>query len=297
MEITLTNVSQKKEPLPLRVLLGEDLSFGTLDVYGRLKKNEVSTRGFVAYNKDHIGRGIIVDWTELNSEFITVTLYTPTTNEEIDDFYDLILRIMNHWDTISVVDGVEMSTRDFFMGRAAFKIFNVTRSDSIFSGFQKGERTKYTMQCVMFPLSIGKEEAMRFSGHSDIFASWLHEKQKMDLYYAAANYYRGKEAIHGRYVLTEGTVSIFPREPFVPYGLIDPLSRKPLKCDDFMTAFYSLSDNEFMGALEYHVFMERLPKDKCIYFDCDHMVIFALTRKEIKEMIGIKKMGNDLPFD
>lgn len=285
MEVTITNNSKIKQGIPLDVILGDSLSYGTLDIYGRLKPNETSEYGFTAYLKDRIARGITLDWKPDNAEFITLKLFTPTAEEEIDAFYAMVGRICAFWDAAMMVDGVVMELTDFFSGMRSLKHFNRERSDAIFNSFFTGERTKYTIQCVMFPLSIGKEEAMRFRGHHDVFVNWLHDKQKMDIYYAAASYYRGRDSIHGRYVLTEGVVSIFPSKPFVPRGLIDPQTHRPLKCDYFLTAFYSPNSKNIIGVCEYDNFIRRVPKDKMIYFDCDHVVIFALTFDEILNII------------
>ena len=285
MEVTITNNSKIKKPLPLEVILEEGLAYGTLDIYGRLKPNETSRYGLTAYLKDHIARGITLDWREDNTEYVTVRLYTPTSEYEIDAFYAMVGRICSFWDGLLMVDGVEMDLTGFFSGIRSLKAFNVERFDSIFRSFFTGERIQYTMQCVMFPLSVGKEEALRFRGHHEVFANWLHDKQKLDMYYAAASFYRGRDSIHGRYVLTEGVVSIFPSKPFVPHGLIDPLTHKPLKCDYYLTAFYSPNSKNIIGVCDYDNFIKRVPEDKMIYFDADHVVIFALTFDEILNII------------
>ena len=285
MEVSITNNSRIKMGLPLNVILEEGLSYGTLDVYGRLKPDETSEFGFTAYLKDRIARGITLDWKPDNTDYVTLRLYTPTADEEIDAFYAMVGRICAFWDALLMVDGVEMDLTGFFSGIRSFKAFNHERSDAIFNGFFTGERTKYTIQCVMFPLSIGKEEAMRFRGHHEVFVNWLHDKQKLDMYYAAANFYRGRDSIHGRYVLTEGVVSVFPSKPFVPHGLIDPQTHRPLKCDYYLTAFYSPNSKNIIGVCDYDSFIKRVPKEKMIYFDADHVVIFALTFDEILNII------------
>lgn len=286
VEVTITNEASVKIPVPIGVMLGDELSYGTIDIHGRLQKNETSKYGFTAYLKDRIGRGITADWNASECECINVKLFTPTCHEEIEAFYRMIKRITDFWKSALFVDGIAMDPDDFLGGILSIEKVNDEIADSIFESIVKGERRSYVFNCALIPLHAGPEEAMRFRHHPEVFFNWMHDKQSMDIYYAAPAFYRGKESNYGRYVITENVISIVPLRPRVPGGTVDPQTHRPLRCDSYVTAFYSPSTKDVIGTVDYSVFLQRLPRDKVIYFDYRHMIVFGLTFDEILEIIS-----------
>ena len=138
-----------------------------------------------------------------------------------------------------------------------------------------------------FPIILGREEAETFLNDesTDKFKEHMHGKQSIDVYYPKPNFYRTDEGIMGMYCLSEDVRSIFPKKPFVPFGICDPETDKALEVDVWKVFLYSGSLNTQIGELSYDELIERLPESKVSPFDSENILIEGLNLSEMKGLL------------
>ncbi len=288
VDITIRQKGLLKKTLPLTVILGEKLQYGAFDgvalEVGKLAENE-----FVAFHPEHIARGISVVWNEKEKNEVSLRLLNFTSDAEINDLYQMVGRIASHWNCTIEVDGNAVTAEEFQAGQQDMIDFNrrvakefLTRSITA----KENEDANYTIFCAMWPLVIGPEEAQRFLNDFESFAVWLHDKQKLDAYYANPHFYKTETGIIGMYALTEDTRSIFPVKPYVPLGINNPETGKMLECNNYVVMLYSLTENAVIGQIPvYEKFLDALPSQKVSRYDGNNILIEGLTHAEMKSML------------
>lgn len=242
---------------------------------------------FVAYNSDHIGRGFIVHWKENEKNEILLRALNPCHPEELNDFFNTVKRITDYWKCDIEVDGDAMDVKDFLSNRVEYQIFNVDVIKNELNEITSGIKQNYTFPCVMFPLTIGQEEAIRFEENIDEFFDWLHNKQSIDAYYGVPRFYKKGDNIISARVLSEETRSIFPIDPNQQIELMNVINNDEMKCDENLISLYSYTEDEILGTIPYQHFIEYV-SDKCERFDEHHIIIDNISHAEIEEMLSIK---------
>ncbi len=288
IDIRITQTRPNKEPMPLRVILGNDLLYGTFDEYWRLKSGERDEKEFVAYIPQHLARGFTVNWSEDEINCITLRALTPSTPTELRIFYETVDRIVSYWDGHLEVDGNPMHIDDFLDGYERAVAFNQDTLRKISREILDGETQDMTLFCAMCPMVIGRNEAEAFIADPFYFGRWLNEKQNTDAYYASPMFYRTDEGVIGRYAITEDTRSILPMKPYVTYGFNDPDTNEQLKCDNFGIIVYSTTREDIIGEIEYDEFISKVkdafPKSVRA-FDGNHYIIEAIALEDFDAML------------
>jgi hypothetical protein len=146
------------------------------------------------------------------------------------------------------------------------------------------EQETLTFFSAMWPLTIGKEEAQRFLDDPKAYEVWVHEKQSIDAHYAYPRLYSGPQGIIGRYIFIDGCACIFPKEPTVPFGAMDPATRKPLQCNDWKVMVGIEGEDAPLCEIEYADFLQHIPEGKLSRYDASQLLVSAMTPEEIRIM-------------
>lgn len=286
IEVTITQKGIFKKTLPLETIIGNELKYGEFDGL-RLDEGKLGESEFIAYHPKHIGRGFSVVWNQNEKNKVELRLLTPATRDELQDFYDAVLRITDEWKCKLELDGVEMTPSEFKESFEGMSEFQQSTLKEMAKRVMSGADENLTLFSAMWPLVMGKEEAEQILDNPNFFAQWMHEKQAMDVYYAKPRFYRMEKGIEGRFAITEETRSVFPLKPYVPFGMTDPETNQALECKKYSIALYSMTLQDVIGEMEYDTFLEKLDKNKYSRYDANHLLIEDLTLEEMKEMLEV----------
>ncbi len=281
IDISIKQKGLFKKTMPLEVILGQELRYGCYEDVLRLEQDKLGENEFIAYHPKHIARGFSVAWTPHEMNQITLRALTPSTPEELRDFYDAIKRMTDYWKCTLEVDGNRMSPNEFQNGFANMLDFDRRALNQSAQSIISGEKSELTLFSAFWPLVMGKPEAERFAKDPNAYAAWLHDKQSIDAYYAKPSFFKTEDGIVGRYALTEGTLSIFPIKPYVPFGVCDPETGKELQCNEYGIFLYSVTRDESLGVAEYNKIMQSINPAKLSRYDANHVLIEELTLKEM----------------
>ncbi len=269
--------------MPLEVILGEDLYYGTF-VNDRLDVGELGETEFVAFNPESIGRGFSVIWNPTEKKTIALRLPQPSTPQEIKDFYAAIERMVTYWDGKLIVDGSRVSLNDFLSGLDDMVDFNNRTIKRISGEILDGEQDTLTLYSTMWPLVIGKEEVTLFIENPDYYAQWLHEKQAMDVYFASPTFFVGDNGIFARYVLRNDLPAVYPYQPIVPFGAIDPTTGTQLECNEWLILLGIEGEEEPLCEMKYSEFLSLIPENKKSKYDAARFLLAEMTVEEIRTM-------------
>ncbi|MCI8348926.1 MAG: DUF4299 domain-containing protein [Firmicutes bacterium] len=286
IDIVIRQKGLIKKTMPLEVILGSKLEYGVYDDGLRLEKGKLGETEFAAYSPSSLGRGFSVIWNPKEKEEIVLRALNPTSEGELREFYSSIERMTDYWKCTLEVDGNICDPEEFMQGLDDMVQFNFRVLREMVSKVASGEEKMLTLFSAMWPLTVGKEEAERFLKDIKSFDLWLNEKQSIDAYYAKPNFYRTEDGIIGVYVLTEETLSIFPLQPSVPFGIKDPNTGKALQCDSYRVSLYSITDDKIIGQMDYDKFIENIDSSKFSKFDGDKIIIDGVNLNEMKHMLG-----------
>lgn len=286
IDVTIRQKGFFKKELPLKVILGNNLSYGTFDGL-RLETGVIKGDEFIVYNSARIGRGFSVAYDQANKSEIALRLLHPTSTEELHDFYQCVGRIVNCWKCVLEVDGEETGPDDFQRGLSQMCRFNESTLRHMANEIINEKRGNTTLFSAFWPLVIGKTEAELFNESGvEAFRDWLHKKQSIDAYYAKPAFFEENGTVIGRYVIIENTLSIFPLKGQVPFGAVDNRTNKPLLCDFYKMYVYSTTKDSMLGNLPYEQFFQYINNKKISRYDADHIMIKPLYLAELKGILG-----------
>lgn len=267
--------------MPLEVILGEELTFGSYSNEG-LEVKKITGSEIVVFDLKNMARGFTVIWNLKEKKQIALSLPLPSTKKEITDFCLAVRRIAEYWNGKIEVDGVKMSLEEFEKGLD----FHLKSNEAFIKGFCEeiisGKNNNLSFPAIRFDLTVGLKEAKVFIEEPDEFAEWLHEKQNTVAASPDARFYEDEGEICAYYMVVSGISAILPKEPKVPLGAQNPFTGKALECEHWSVVFGI--GREPIGKLEFSDFMGRVPKEKIVEFDDDKIQILALTEEEIRKI-------------
>lgn len=280
LDIHIKQTGLIKKKLPMKVVLGDKLSFGKYD-RNRLEVGERTPTEYIVFDPEHIARGFSVDFPENETDYVDLRMLFPTTDEEIAQFMECVKRICSYWKCSLECDGEATTVKAFTARFDELCKFNLSVLRSMSQRVLE-EDSKLTLFSAMWPLSCGEEEANRFKDAEDVcdFRDWLHEMQSMDVYFAVPNLYKTDDGILGVYCLCADTRSVFPKTPEVPFGITGN-DGEPLKVDRW-ELYAGTLDKSLNVRVPYSKMIERLPAEKCSRYDGNCIIIEPLTLEEIK---------------
>ena len=277
-----------RKTMPLDVILGNNLSYGNFDVE-QLIPGELGDAEFVAYNPQSIGRGFSVIWNPKETKQIVLRLPQPSTTQELADFYTAIERMVKYWDAKLIVDGAKVSLDAFTAGLPDMVEFNHKMICQFSRQVLDGVHDTLMLCSAMFPLVMGQEEASFFLDQPTAYAAWLHEKQCMDLYYESPHFNLDDGGVMGKFVLFQGTPSVFPNQPAAPFGAMDPRTNQPLECARWNVMIGIHGESAPLCEISYSEFLQLIPADKKSKFDATHFLLSEFTEQEIRALAASVK--------
>jgi len=281
LDITITQKGLFKKTLPLEVILGNRLSYGSYDYAWRLEEGKTEENMFTAFLPDALARGFSVTWNCEEKQCVGLRLLTPTAREEIREFYSAVMRIMNYWNADLTVDGEKTSLRKWAGGMGDYIEFNTRALDDYCRGVIDGSSNVMTFFSALWPLTVGRDEAEKFAGDPDAFERWMHEKQSVDAYCAAPMFFGKDGTVVGRYVFVENCRCIFPKEPSVPFGLNDAATGKALECGEYMVGICPEEGEGISETVGFGEFLSRLPSGKVSRYDGKSLLIEPVALDEL----------------
>ncbi len=286
IDITILQKGFSKKTLPLEVILGDQLQYGAFDGL-RLDPGELGDGELIVYHPEHIARGICITWNANEKKKITLRSLSPSTSHELRDLYDLVGRITDYWKCTLIVDGTKLSPAKFQAGFDNMVAFNQRYTQHMIEEMLKGTHDQFTFFCAKWPLTIGKQEAELFASDPSAFTAWLHERQSMDVYFAAPGFEMTDEGeILGNYALTETVPTIFPKKPYVPFGYTNPQTGKALECNNYIVHLYSVTLEKVIGTLGFAELMERIDPSKISRYDEQSVLIEAMSLDEMQAILA-----------
>ena len=85
---------------------------------------------------------------------------------------------------------------------------------------------------------------------------------------------------------SENSLTAFPTQPSVPFGLVDLDTGKQVVCDNYQVVFFSSTKKELIGSIDFNAFIRRLPSGKVNRYDAARILIEPLSLGELQEMLG-----------
>ena len=285
LDVTIRQRMFGNKPLPLEVILGDQLSYGDYR-NDCLRENVLGETEFVAYDAAHIGRGFSVVWNPAEKEQVYLRLLHPTSEAELDAFYKAVRRIAEYWGGSLTVDGKRTSLKSFLSTFEDSVQFNRDAAKQFFvEDILSGKSEIMTLYSAKWPLFVGHKEAEMFAANPRYFETWMHEKQAVSARYGAMRLY----CVNGEYIgifdCEAGYPYIFPDSPRVPYGITNGNTGSALKSEEIQWIIW-LDDYDSDGLLElpYASFVERIPEAKKSYYDAGQFLLEPLSEEEIRAM-------------
>lgn len=282
--IVIKQTGLLKKPMPLEVILGENLCYGRFDGL-RLEPEELGERDFILYHPDHIGRGCVVTWNPREKHEIEIQLPVPMPEDELREVYDAVKRMTEYWHCTLEVDDEKQSPDHFLAGFGDMAQFHLRALTDFAQKVVRGELGPLTLMSAMWPVVMGKAEAQKIAENPRYFGLWLHEVQSVDACFVGPTFYKLGEDIVGKYLLLDNCPGIYPLKPYVPLGCIDPATGKQMQCLTFGAMLALEAQQGLLGELTYAEFLARLAPHKVHRLDAGHILVDALTEQEIRAML------------
>lgn len=286
VNLTIRQKGLNKKVLPLSVILGDKLRYGRYTGGWKLEEGKLADNEFIAFLPDAVARGFSVTWNAQEKQQIVFRLLSPTGREEIREFYKTVQRIMQYWNADLFIEDERVDPNQWALGLDEFIDFNTFALRSFCRQLLEREDKQLTLLSAFWPLTLGKEDAVRFADNPDSFESWLHEKQSIDAYYASPLFYQIDGGIVGRYTVSDGIRIIFPSTPEVPFGAVDPNTGKQLKCSCFQVVILSVDSKKPVGMMDFDSFIHRLPSQNVSKYDQKSILIEPLSLLELQTILG-----------
>ena len=283
LEVVIKQKLFGRKPMPLEVILGEDLYYGNYE-NDQLSVGEMGEGEILVYNPNRIGRGFSVVWTREEKKAVTLRLLQPTTTRELQDFYAAVERMAKHWEGSLEVEGQKQSLELFLASYQEMMEFNLKALKDFAGQVLDGTYDTLALYAAMWPMSMGQEEATLFLQNPHLFEEWLHEKQAMNVYHETPDFFMGDTGIVGRFILVNDLPVVLPDAPAVPMGLVDPNTGKRPESIRWVVTVGLQEEKAPLCDLEYSEFLQLLPMEKKSKYDGGSFLLAELTAEEIRAM-------------
>ena len=282
IELKLEQLGKEKKEIPFDVICSGSLHYGYFDGM-RLDVGSIGQDGFILFHPEHIARGISVEWTEGEKDLVIMRLQAPSCKEEIDDFFEIALRIHSYMNNCRIeMNGTRLSLYEFEAQREIIKKYNLRVLNEVGAD---DDAEPVLLFCAFWPLFWGLEEKKVFGLAKDlsVLRDYMHEKQSIEAYYAKPLFYEDEKGLIGIYAFTENTKSIFPNRPFVPFGIKDPATGQAPTISRWYVHFMSTTDNRSLGQTTYDDFIDKINHKS--YYDAGNSIIEPFTKEEMQSLI------------
>lgn len=272
VEVTIKSKGLFKKSLNVKDVILEDMRYGIMDEAFRLEENKIG-QFIVAFPKDHICRGIEIS---LNKSEVNLRMPLPTSNKDIEFFYDYIKQICTKLHTKEFLRENEKATFDEI---EQFIDLDIDASKNALIRMREEIEKDATKNIYLFgavnPICIGKEELDEIDNSPRRFGELMNRLQSLDVYYARPVVFQKKdETLFGAYSLTENIPSVLPTKPQIL------MANENMKVTEWYISF--VYDNKIQGDISYNDFLKEL--EKTDYYDTEHFII-SLDKEKMKKLL------------
>ena len=304
IDVRIFDEREEKIPLPIEIVLGRDLMYGKRDAEhlvhaGAPKMHEMAdgenknVGPFCAFLPYCAVRGFEISYLSGEGSGVALRIELPAAPDEIREFFNAAVRVSDFFGGAPVIaDGNTMTAEKFMSNLEAFLSFNEHLAVELFAGIISGERDPEYMQCALFPVTVGKNEASSFGGTIEGFVEYIDDLKRLDTIFASPHIQEHNGKTVGVYVLPEGVRTVLPRLPYLPPDISDRSDGTPVKCDKFRITFYSSTESKILGTIDYEDFLALVPEGKRTYFDPDRFML-TLTVFEIASLLKMKPLQSE----
>lgn len=234
-----------------------------------------------------------------NKRYYAVRVYTPSSIEDWKVAIEFMAALAKslHVEIVSEQGDAFTyeSIREYpYMHDIEYGIDAIILNESI------NEDSNSTIFGMFRPVSFNKEmrdKLYQSENKAEEFSELITEIQYLDAYSANQRFYRknGDESneVMGVYVITEGVPTIVPYKPFVEFENIHLFDEETRKNIDWKMHFVCLYEDEngetqadSLDPISYEQFIEKLPKEKYSFIDGDYILVEALSREEMEEIVS-----------
>lgn len=259
-----------------------------------LQIGETNGNTCILYNPKCIGRGIFLDLRKFEEDNeISLSYNIPTTQTEINDFFDLAKEIINRFGNVDLYNADETFTLNSFLEQKenmiAYSIAELNQKASI-----DYNENDWIITTAMFPYTFSNNERNYFSKATSLdgFEKRLHEIQLEDVYYAKPNllHEQNRDINIAVYTLTENCRSVVPID-----GSSSLITIKlNTQIDDAWIRFYILSEEKLLeGYYHFQSFIEIMEEDNQ-YFDKGHIIIEPMNKEDMLRIANFLKENGHL---
>lgn len=262
-----------------------NLEYGSSNSFYVLEEGKTKEGTAIIYNPSRIGRGIFIDYSKADKGNLELSFNIPTSGSEIHDFIQVVKEIVSQMRRVSMYCVEEervYSVQDLEATEERLKAFCLERLNKF---CQNKDYVSFMFTLAMWPVTLQEEDVKRFSSCSQLaeFESYIHDMQRIDAYYAKPRLLHSDERdVNGAfYVLTEECVSIFPSKAD---GFLN-LNQIPI--GEGFIQFYIYSEGRVAdGLYDYDRFIQYVKDHGATDYDGDHLLIPAMSKADIEEMIA-----------
>lgn len=208
----------------IKSLVGDQMVLGERDsnsayVFYELKSEDIDNVNIVVQNPNHYGRGFII-YTK--GKELCASLNVPTTNQDVNDFFDFVQKACTHFkvDSFTMDEERQIKVNDLESQRQETAAWNMDYLSNQVKELHENELLFIVFGVnnpIYIPASLLEQWSKETPESLEIaFSSYLHLKQKEDLYYMKPIFFQKDNNIFGVYSLTVTVDSIIPKQPFVP---------------------------------------------------------------------------------
>ncbi|MBN1468870.1 MAG: DUF4299 family protein [Fusobacteriaceae bacterium] len=263
-----------------------NFNYGSWNDFYILNEGESKENTLVAYNLDSIGRGIFINYQKINKSIIEIQINLPTSEKEINDFYNIVKELNTQLKNIEIYfveENKRYKYNEFLEQKETVIEFSLNTLKKQCEE-SKDEYIIYT--AAMWPLTISNKEKEFFLNSSPLkeFEIFLNSKQNIDCYYSKPTIYKNQinDKYIANYTLTDECLSIFPIDGkfFLNFNLLN------LNIDEFTIQFFIFSEKKVIdGFYDYKKFIAEIMKNDFQYFDSTHIIIPPLSKNYLLSIL------------
>lgn len=290
IDVTIRAGIFNRKPLPLDVIIGNELAYGNTEDYVQTMPGEVGKHEFIAFLPEHIGRGFQVIWHAGENKRVVLRQPLPCCKEELIEFYHVVERIVRFWKGSLHVDGKRTSLKAFLGTMEDYLHFNEQAIRDLGKGILDTSEGCYEIYGAMWPLRPGHEEGRMFLLSPASYGEWLHEKQEIDACYWPVAYGIKQDGQSAVACISFDPISVpciyLDKVPPAGYTIMD--SRTDQRVPVTQWLMYVKDGDELICEITYEEFRAKLPKDKISRYDGDKILIQPMTGEELRAIYGPK---------
>lgn len=283
-KITLSMI---KDLLDSHTILGERDS-NSAYVFYELDSDNIDDINIVVQNPNHLGRGFMV---RKKSKDIEVILNVPCTDQDVEDFFDFVSKTCTFFKTdyCTMDEMKEVKLAEFSIARQHISEWNKEQLNHYIHDFHKNKNT-FIILGVKNPIYVPEPLLTEWCNlNTDnlerTFSTYIHNKQREDLYYMKPFFAQKDDEIVGVYCLTETTDCIVPKKAFIPH--ITSVLPEGIVPTAWNVSILYINDNnlEDIHQLPYQVFIDKISHLKLEEYDDLHWILRNPTKEFLEGLL------------